>query len=147
MRSATILLLLLGACGDTIDTTGLAPLDGYRDWTAFELTGEVPGHGSGRRVVYVNDVGRMYTHAGRYRPGTVIVKDIFESEDGTGEPDYISVMRKIAGDDPAAEGLPLDGGWLFTLIEDGDEVYYDFCWARCHQAASYDGAWYDYGAP
>ncbi|HTM23371.1 MAG TPA: hypothetical protein VL172_22770, partial [Kofleriaceae bacterium] len=92
---------------------------------------------------------RAYTHAGRYQPGTVIVKESYGDGDCVGDPEYLSVMRRFAAGDPAADGLPLQDEWLFTDKEgrDGSEEHYDMCFQRCHRAAPWDGAWYDYGAP
>ena len=144
-----VLALLLAGCTTSIDPTDLPSTDGYRvDWHVVQMTGEAPGHGAGCRNVYINDVGRAYGHAGRYKAGTVLVKDIWLGDEcGPGEPDYTAIMRRIGWDDPVAEGLPLQDEWLFTLSEGGGEEHYDFCWTRCHLAAPWDGAWYDYGAP
>ena len=146
-----VLIALLAGCAETVDPEGLPSVADFDQWHQVELRGEVPFHGDGCRWVWVNDVGRAYGHAGKYKPGTVFVKQIWEhGECGDGDADYTSVMRRIAWEDPVAEGLPLQDEWLFTDIvgEPGDaEEHYEYCWLRCHRAAPWNGAWYDYGAP
>jgi hypothetical protein len=144
-----LVALALAACGETVDTAGLPSVDGYSDWHRIDVTGPAPGHGDTYRIIYVNEVGRGYAHAGQYPAGTVIVKEI-HALTGAGEAgdlDYIAIMRKIPDDAPEATGLPLDDDWLFTYASEpgGDETRYDFCWAKCHVQGPVDGAWFDYG--
>ena len=51
-------------------------------------------------------------------------------------------MRKLR----AGTARDDDGGWLFTAMPDpgAGETQQDFCWGRCHVAAPYAGAWFDY---
>jgi len=139
-------LLAAAGCGEAVDTTGLPPVVGYDQWYRLDVTGDVPGHGDTYRIIFVNDVGRAYPHAGKYRPGTVLVKEIHDLDgDQPGALRYVAIMRKLAEDQQA--GLPVDDGWLFTSSDAplGDETSFDYCWQRCHRAAPYAGAWYDYG--
>lgn len=58
-------------------------------------------------------------------------------------PETSTTMRRVG---PIDRALVDDGGWLFTDADEpkGPETHFDFCWARCHVAAPYNGAWYDY---
>lgn len=143
-RLAAIALLLLGACGEDIDTTGLPSVADYDTWHRIDVTGPAPGHGDTYRIIYVNEAARGYD-GGRYVPGSVLVKEI-RTLGGDGQPgelDYIAIMRKL----PPGADLPIDRGWLFTRahVPGGQETHDDFCWGACHAQGPIDGAWYDYG--
>lgn len=144
MRSI-LALLVLAACKQDIDVSELPPIDDYRSWTRIgPFVGPIPGHGDSVRPVYVNDVARSYPHAGRYPVGSAIVKEILSPE---GDLRYVAVMRKIGEEpwDTPPEGIPSNGGWVFTQLTDGEEKAWDLCWATCHRQAPWDGAWFDYG--
>ena len=144
IRWAFIAVMLLGACGESVDTAGLPSVANYDTWYRVDVTGPAPGHGDTYRIIYVNDVGRDYV-GGRYAPGTVLVKEIRALTDGGGPGDisYLAIMRKL---EPGAD-LPVDRGWLFTRAEapGRDETRDDFCWGACHAQAPIDSTWYDYG--
>ena len=146
---ACILLFLpLIACGEAIDPDSLpVSIEGYEDWERIEpLLGPVGGHADTYRIMYRNEVAKGYTGAGEYPLGTAIVKEIYEldGDDGKGAFLYAAVMRRIDGEEHP--GLPLNGGWLFTQIKDGDdEIQNDSCWESCHRAAPYLGAFFDHG--
>jgi hypothetical protein len=149
MRSAIITAALAAAlaaaCGTTVDPDGLPSIEGYETWDKLTFFSDIPGHPDSVRDTYVNDVGRSYAHGGKYPLGTVIVKEIFERE-GTATPGalrYVAIMRKV-GDDADVDA-PVDGGWVFTQLEGGEETSRDLCWATCHEQAPWDGAWFDYG--
>lgn len=117
-------------------------------WYKTEVAGPAPGHSESFRVIYANDVARSYSHVGTYPEGSIMVKDIFALDgEGQGAYDYTAVMRKIAPEDAAAEGLEIEGGWLFTFFEESrdSEVTIALCWHQCHVQAPIDGSWYDYG--
>lgn len=138
-------LALIG-CQPTVDTTGLDPLTGYDQWYRVDVTGPIPGHGDSYRIIYANPVARSFGHAGRYPPGSVMVKEIRDIDE-TGEPGalrYLAVMRKLEQAPPGGE---LQGGWQFTMLGQlGDDETQGFtCWRRCHIQAPIDGAWLDYG--
>jgi hypothetical protein len=145
----TAMAMALGiGCGEAIDPAGLPSADGYTDWYRLDVTGSVPGHGDTYRIIYVNELGRDYGHAGAYAPGTVIVKEIRSLDgDQAGDLLYVAIMRKIDEDGPAAAGLPIDGDWLFTSASEvgASETYFDYCFAKCHVQGPIDWAWYDYG--
>lgn len=142
------LTLLAAGCGESVDTAGLPSTDGFTDWHQVQVEGDAPGHGDSFRIIYVNDVARSYTGAGRYPPGSVIVKEIREAGGGpTGELLYVSIMRKLAEGDAAADGVPLDNDWLFTRADEvgASETHFGYCYDSCHAQAPVDNAWYDYG--
>jgi hypothetical protein len=138
--------LLAAACGETVDPAGLPSIDGYRSWPMIERTNPIGGHGDSVRRIYANDVALAYPHSGPYRNGTVIVKEIFEDagDDTAGDLSYVAIMRKV-GDDADVDA-PVDGGWIFTQLKDGEEKSLDSCWATCHRQGPWDGAFLDYGA-
>lgn len=127
-------LVLLAACTQTAD---VAPLGDYRGWKRLDTYGKAPGHGDTYRIIYVNDVAET----GQYTSGTIFVKEVYNRVgDGPGALRVIEIMRRI---DP---GVAEDGGWLFTAASTpgGTETEQTFCWRRCHQAAPFDGGWFDY---
>jgi hypothetical protein len=145
---------VLGACSETVDPTGLPSIDGYQDWTELDYPpGPVPGHGDSYRKVFINPVARLYPHGGRYPIGSVLVKEIYDNDNGTpGDLRYIAVMRKVEDDQAYVEegpevDAPVDGGWVFTTLSEvgGSESHGSTCWGQCHKQAPYDGAWLDYG--
>ncbi len=140
MKPTLLIALLACACTD-VSTEGLPSIDGYQDWdVGGSWVSPNPGHADSYRIVYVNDVGRSYGHSGRYLPGTVLVKEVYDGVDGPLR--YLAIMRKVGDEDVEA---PVEGGWVFTQLIDGEERYLDSCWASCHRQGTYDGAWRDYG--
>lgn len=137
---------MLAACGgEVVDTTGVPALYGYEGWHRVDSTGPVAGHGDSYRIIYANDAAREYGHAGSYRIGSILVKEIRELQGGLpGDVKYYAVMRKLR---EAPPGGKLEGGWLFTMLTDldGDETQGVTCWHECHAQAPVDGAWFDYG--
>ncbi|MFN0251794.1 MAG: hypothetical protein ACKV2T_33260 [Kofleriaceae bacterium] len=133
MTRTALLVLALGGClGEDVTPPDIGD---YTIWQHVTLSGEVPGHGNTTRIVYVNDV---VVATGPTERGAIIVKEIYEGGAFT----ELELMRKqVAGVDPANEG-----GWLFTTRAPptSGEVHRDLCWARCHRAAPFAGAWLDY---
>ncbi|MGE3453901.1 MAG: cytochrome P460 family protein [Kofleriaceae bacterium] len=135
--------LLLGACGESADPE---PIGDYTAWKRIDATGPAPGHGDTYRIIYVNEVAADPTwdlYLG-YREGSVVVKEVRDDVEGEpGDLRYLAVMRRIGTITTAQED---QGGWLYTQTSSasGDETQFDFCWNRCHAAAPYNGAWYDY---
>jgi hypothetical protein len=147
MRRLVLLVLVAAAgCTETVDPAGLPSIEGYESWPSIEQTNPIGGHGDSVRRIYANDVALAYPHSGLYRPGTVIVKEIFDDagNDVAGELSYVAIMRKV-GDDAEVDA-PVDGGWVFTQLKGGEEKYLDSCWATCHKQAPWDGAFFYYGA-
>ena len=137
------LVLLVASCKVAVNPE---PLGDYTTWKRFDVTGEAPGHGDTYRIIYVNDIAAdpaspLYVG---YPEGSIVVKEI-HSNDG-GEPGalkYVAIMRRIGTVDTAFQN---QGGWLFSEsdVPNGSEKHSDTCWNRCHVAAPYNGAWYDY---
>ena len=137
---AILALLLLGGCAEPVDVD---PVTDYQTWYSTEVTGNAPGHSNSRRVIYVNPIARdADTLTLGYPEGSIFVKEVYEL---TGALRYTAIMRRIG---PVERALEDEGGWLYT--EDSGpgtkEKHFDFCWSRCHVAAPYNGAWYDYRA-
>jgi hypothetical protein len=134
-----------GACGEAVSPE---PLGDYQSWTRIDTWGLAPGHGDSYRIIYANDDARR-GRGGRFPEGAVLVKEIRDlSFDDAGAPApgglrYVAIMRRLGP--PSAEP-EVDGGWLFTRSQTpgGAEQHDDFCWARCHVAAPFAGAWLDY---
>ena len=131
----------LAAC--TVDTNDLAPIDDYPSWYSVETRGEVPGHGDGVRVIYVNDVARGYPGVGRYPVGSVLVKEVrgYADDGGAGELKYLAIMRKLGDDADAPDGADIEGGWVFTTAGElgATEKRGLTCWNTCHLQAPIDG--------
>lgn len=144
--AATFAALAMAAgCGETVDTSGLAPIDGYESWYRVDVTGDIPGHLDTYRIIYVNDIARDYAHVGDYPLGSVIVKEIREKDGAdSGAIKYIALMRRLTEEESPAE---LDQGWLFTTANSPgeQESRVGSCWANCHAQAPYRGTWFDYG--
>ncbi|MBK9032098.1 MAG: cytochrome P460 family protein [Myxococcales bacterium] len=143
MRAALALALAaLGACSVAVDPE---PVGDYTSWKRLDVRGPAPGHGDTYRIIYVNPIAAdpAQPFVGGYAEGSIIVKEIHDDQGGApGDLRYVALMRKL-GDDT---DLPLQEHWLFsqTSSPGGAETHADFCFARCHQAAPYDSAWYDY---
>jgi hypothetical protein len=132
-------LLLLAACAG--DPVAVAPLGDYTTWKQFDTYGKAPGHGDTYRTIYVNDIAEGYLEGGGYDSGSTFVKEIYDRNgDQPGALRIIEIMRRV---DP---GRMEGGGWLFTdaSTPGGPETEKSFCWRRCHQAAPFEGAWFDY---
>lgn len=139
-RHAAAIAILAG-CGEPVDAP---PLGDYTTWKRLVVDGPAPGHGDSVRIIYANDVAAdpTYDLVGGYAEGAILVKEIHDHDDGvpTGLR-YTAIMRRLPDEAWADEG-----GWLFTQIRasGGGEIHQDLCWFRCHVAAPYAGAWYDY---
>lgn len=122
------------------------PIGDYTTWKRLDVTGVAPGHSDTYRIIYINDVAANPDADLRlgFPLGSVIVKEIRQNNNGEpGDINYIAIMRKVESPGTA---LTDEGGWLFTQskVPGGDETYASLCWNRCHVAAPYNGAWYDY---
>ena len=134
--------LALAACAVPVDPE---PLGDYTTWKRQDVRGPAPGHGDTYRVIYVNPIAAdpAASLTGGYPDGAIIVKEIRDDRDGTpGDLRYLAIMRQLQSEPDHAD----EAGWLFTQASTpgGDESYRSLCWARCHVAAPYRGAWYDY---
>jgi hypothetical protein len=137
-------LTLLAGCAGTVVEPEPIPAD-YTEWYQVEATGVVGGHGDSHRLIFVNEVGTGYEGAGQYAEGTILVKEIHARDgDRPGALRYMAAMRKLR---TPPDGGELQGGWLFTYLDDfdSDEINQLGCWDKCHQAAPIDGAFLDYG--
>lgn len=151
MRSVAFGLSIVAACSEAVpdrideDYTAWPDQGGLR----LDVQGRAPGHADSYRIIYVNPIGADPAQPLLigYQEGSIIVKEIRANNDGQpGDLDYIAIMRRVG---PVEAALVDEGGWLFTETDEpnGPEVYFGFCWARCHAAAPYNGAWYDYRRP
>ncbi len=165
MRGACLLLVLAAACSEgTVVEVEAVPAD-YTDWYRIDSVGPVPGHGDTYRIIYANEVARLFgTEIGEgddrdliyiYPEGSIIVKEVRERDgDQPGDIKYLGVMRMLNRND-VPSGADLDEpteqksyGWLFTFLADdidSDEEWRPSCWNECHVSAPYAGAFYDYG--
>lgn len=121
------------------------PLGDYASWKRFDVQGAAPGHGDTYRIIYANAIAADpdQDFIDGYAAGAILVKEIRDNMNGTaGDLRYVAIMRR----DPFDRDLDADGGWLFTQSDEpgAAEVRPTFCWSRCHAAAPYAGAWYDY---
>jgi hypothetical protein len=136
-------LIALAGCKEAVDPE---PLGDYTTWKRIDVTGVAPGHADSYRIIYINDIARAPTEdiPTLYLTGSTIVKEIRDNVDGTaGDLRYVAIMRKLDDSLPVFEA---EGGWLFSESDDpgGSESHRGLCWARCHVAAPYNGAFYDY---
>ena len=166
MRGAILsLLVAASACGEgTVVEIAPVPAE-YTDWYRIDSVGPVPGHGDSYRIIYANDVARLFgTVIGEgddrefvytYPEGSIIVKEVRERNgDQPGDIKYLGVMRMLPADE-VPDGADLDEptelrtyGWLFTYLADdidSDEEWRASCWNECHVSAPFAGAFYDYG--
>ena len=137
-----VLILGLAACSEPLqaDVTPFTELD-YKSWKRVMVEGDAPGH-AGYRTIYANERARdpQQPFVSGYQAGTIFVKEVFNDAART-DRRHVAVMRRI-------EPLDTDGGWYFTEAKgDGPEEHFDFCFRRCHAAAPYNGAWFDYRDP
>lgn len=122
------------------------PIGDYTSWKRIDVTGVAPGHNDTYRIIYINEIAANPVGDLRlgFPIGSVIVKEIRQNNNGMpGDLNYVAIMRK---EESPSTALTDEGGWLFTqsLTPGGDETYTSLCWNRCHVAAPYNGAWYDY---
>lgn len=145
--AALVMLVAITACAEPVSPE---PLGDYAAWPAmggatFTVRGTAPGHGDTVRVIYVNPTARMAESISPTYPlGSTIVKEIRDNDGGDGgEIRYLAIMRLVTPTDTA---LTDEGGWLYSEQRPpgADEVHFGYCWARCHAAAPYNGAFYDY---
>lgn len=140
---ATCALVMTSGCAEEVDYT----LPDYESWGApTEVCGFAPGHGNSCRRIFVNDVARGawdYTAGPGYPMGSHIIKEIRANNDGVaGDLSYYAIMVR---DQEITSALEDEGGWTFVYLKPGDApVYRSLCWGRCHVAAPFNGAFYDY---
>lgn len=148
MRALATLLALAG-CAESVSPE---PLGDYTQWpfeggATFTVDGFAPGHGDTIRVLYINPTARQAPAISPSYPlGSTIVKEIRPNNGGQpGEITYLAIMRQVEAVDTA---LTNEGGWLYSEQRPpgADEVHFGYCWARCHVAAPFNGAFYDYRA-
>jgi hypothetical protein len=138
-----LLCIVAAGCAEAPD---VEPLGDYTQWKRLDVTGPAPGHGDTYRIIYANDLAVDPAWALRlgYQEGSILVKEIRNNDDGQpGDLRYVAIMRRTK---PIVTALENQGGWLFTESDEpeGAEKEPSFCWNRCHVAAPYNGAWYDY---
>lgn len=154
MRLAIALSTIALGCGETVDETfpdytNTAHEEGWM--LSATVYGNAPGHSNSIRKIYTNAIARQpwldddgQGYSVGYRVGSTIVKEVFDDDNGQpGGLRHIAIMRK---QDDVQTSLLDEGGWLYTEAFElkGPEKYYDFCWARCHVAAPYNGAFSDF---
>jgi hypothetical protein len=137
--------LLAGLAGCTSDAD-VPPLGDYTTWKRLDVTGDAPGHTNSYRIIYANEIAANPAQGLflGYPEGSVLVKEVRDNDSGApGDLRYLAVMRKVR---PVTRALDDEGGWMFTETDgpNGSEQSFGFCWGRCHAAAPYNGAWYDY---
>lgn len=141
-RVAIAIGLLAAACAETIHPE---PVGDYTTWKRLDVRGPAPGHGTSYRIIYANSIAADPAHdfVRGYADGSIVVKEIRDDDDGQpGKLRYVALMRRGLDDPTLAD----QGHWLFSMTPTpgGAETHADFCWDRCHVAAPYLGAWYDY---
>ncbi len=135
----------LVACAEPVTPE---PLGDYTTWARLEVQGPAPGHGDTYRIIFANSTATDPAQDFRegYADGAILVKEIRDPGGGADGADgalrYIAIMRRMPFESEVAD----DGGWLFTQADEpgGAETRPSYCWRRCHAAAPYAGAWYDY---
>lgn len=138
MTRIVLFVAVLAACADEV--ADVAPLGDYTTWEKRETMGSTPGHGDTFRIIYANDIATTYAQGFGYPEGTTLVKEVYERKDGPLR--IIEIMRR-----EGPHTLDGEGGWVFTdaATPNGEETRKEnFCWRRCHQAAPFEGAWFDY---
>jgi hypothetical protein len=136
----SVFALGLGAC--LTNPVEPPPTGDYTQWgQPIVAQGELPGHGGDTyRKIYANPIAWTY-EGGAYPEGTVLVKEVYDRAGGTLQ--YVAIMRRLG---PPPTGFDEEGGWLFTYTDkpQGAETHDTSCWASCHRAAPFGGAWLDY---
>ncbi len=144
--ASAIIAAGFAACAEPVSQPDLGD---YTQWPAqggavYTVRGPAPGHGDTVRLIFVNAIAHQAPPGPLYPLDAVIVKEIREDDDGVpGDLLYIGIMRQVTQPETI---LADEGGWLFSERKPADapEVHFDYCWARCHVAAPYNGAFYDY---
>jgi hypothetical protein len=136
-------LLLLAGCGEEL-MDGVTPYEqlDYKSWKQIQVAGDAPGH-EGFRTIYANDLARdpAQSFLNGYQEGSIFVKEVF-NDAARSDLRHVAIMRRIG---PVEKALADEGGWYYTEAPAGDpEQHFDFCYRRCHVAAPYNGAWFDY---
>jgi hypothetical protein len=143
VRLLLLLAVLLPGCAEPFEGP---PLPDYSAWKRLDVTGDAPGHTNSYRIIYANEIAADPAHTLYlgYPNGSILVKEVRDDDGGApGALRYLAVMRK---DRAVTRALDDEGGWTFTETDGptGPEQRFGFCWGRCHAAAPYNGAWYDY---
>jgi len=146
MRTISLALAAWSLAAGCSESISPEPLGDYTAWKRIDVTGQAPGHGDSYRMIFINDRAADPTQDLKlgYQQGSIIVKEIHDNVDGQpGDLRYVAIMRR---DRAVFSALVDEGGWLFSMADEpgGPEVHQGFCWSRCHVAAPYNGAWYDY---
>ncbi len=148
LHRCVLVVMITAGCAESVTPEELGD---YTLWPAmggstFTVRGRAPGHGDTIRVIYINPTAAMADSISPSYPlGSTIVKEIRNNVDGeAGDINYIAIMRRQAT--VVTEGLEADGGWLFSEQSSAGaaETHRELCWNRCHVAAPYNGAFYDY---
>lgn len=139
-RIALLFVVLAGCASEVAD---FPPLGDYTTWERRDTKGTTPGHGDTYRVIFANDIATTYVAGFGYPEGSTIVKEVYARDgEGPGKLSVIEIMRR-----EGPHKLDGEGGWVFTAASEpnGQEsLKENFCWRRCHQAAPFEGAWFDY---
>lgn len=146
MTSRVLVAVVLACSSGCKEAVDAEPLGDYTTWKRIDVTGLAPGHADSYRIIYINDSARLPAEEldTLYPVGSAIVKEIRDNVDGSpGDLRYIAIMRKLDDSLPVFED---EGGWLYSEANEpgGNETHRSLCWRRCHVAAPYNGAWYDY---
>ncbi|MFW6251448.1 MAG: cytochrome P460 family protein [Alkalispirochaetaceae bacterium] len=136
------LLLLTGCQGsERADLLVRTEHDGWARTTTDSLSFPVPGHGSGERRIFINEVGeRVEPPSSReegwdYPQGTVILKEVYPSPDPPQDapPDSLAIMVKQP-DHPMSRG-----GWVWIVKQPGsgeERIFTEQFCITCHANAN-----------
>jgi hypothetical protein len=140
-----IVLGLLAACAGPAD---VPPLGDYTTWKRIDTYGETAGHGDTYRIIYANDIAvspgpviRPQDGQLGYTDGTTLVKEIHDNVDNTPGALQLVEISRVIGDRNSDQEH-----WVFTTMSAPGATEHEgtTCWRRCHQAAPYTGAWFDF---
>ncbi|MBN2535895.1 MAG: cytochrome P460 family protein [Spirochaetales bacterium] len=146
MKQVIMMMLLLNTL---LSCSGQKPgemlPEDYTNWeklTATELNYPIPGHGTNLRIPYINDTGRNVnisvvnnkkTH--EYPPGTIIIKEIYDSNEIS--PGDKPVMLTAMIKDPGNSKARGEWVWIIKNTATGEETINTdgFC-ITCHDDAN-----------
>ncbi len=135
-----MLSFLFASC--TADDPASSLPDDYAGWqrtTDLVLNNPIPGHGTGLRVIFINEVGatsaQLPDGSYRYPDGTIVIKEVYATPNPEAG-DAPAMLTAMVKQEESEDAL---GGWIWITKDPGTGtesiVREEFC-ITCHANAN-----------